>query len=109
MAAGLLVYDLGLVWLPLSLPGTMLSALGLLLAVAVLLRVTFRGQGAREHALLVLFTLALGVVGLGLHGLALQGLGWSLAGGGRRAGCLVFPVASVFIVLHRMLPFSRPR
>lgn len=105
MAAGLLVYDLGLVWLPLSLPGTMLSALGLLLAVAVLLRVTFRGQGAREHALLVLLTLALGAVGLGLHGLALQGLDGSLQGAAVVLGvwCFLFPL--FFIVLHRMLPF----
>lgn len=105
LALGALVWDLGLLWPRLILPGTLLSALGLLLAAGVLLRVTLRSEGGREHALLVLVTLVAGAIGLVLHGLAVQGLDVRLQAAAVVLGVWCFLLPLFFIVLHRMLPF----
>ncbi|WP_303786417.1 NnrS family protein [Azovibrio restrictus] len=105
MAVGTVACWLGLGWPGLLMPATLAVALGLLLAVAVLLRVTFRGQGGRVHALLVLATLALGALGLGLHGLALGRMEAALQGVAVILGIWCFLLPLFYIVLHRMLPF----
>ncbi len=105
-ALGSLAYDLGVVVHGLLSGMGMLSmALGVVLAVRELGRLTLASENGKSHALLVLFALGLGAVGMVSHGLALYRMDADLQAMAILLGLWGFLFPLFFVVLHRMLPF----